>query len=308
MAEPELPPQADPAPEPPQQADAAPALSADEQALLDALPPPGETRGNIHLRRDVLHWADARYWDARASLIQKNLVTVLRGRGGAVARVAAKEPEPEPAPPAAPEAPPAEPRGGWPEGLPNEDRDRIRPWLKEESLWDPIRTYLDAEWTRSMGFSQALVAKTANQGRRITGGTWTQPDLVAIGLLRYKYLPTPVLEVATFEVKAFFQWDARAVFEAVAHSRFATQSWVVIHMPLKPANEHIRREQEFERLVSECRRFGIGLALLADPNDQTTYRFEVEPIRRDPDPELLEEFIDTQLPDRAAVVQGWLAP
>jgi hypothetical protein len=54
-------------------------------------------------------------------------------------------------------------------------------------------------------------------------------------------------------------------------------------------------DDELARLESECQRFGVGLILFGKPQDFEDWDYRIDPIRQEPDPELLEQFIRDQL-------------
>ena len=74
-------------------------------------------------------------------------------------------------------------------------------------------------------------------------------------------LPGKHLEVITLEVKPSGMWDISGVYEAAAHSRAATTSFLAIHTP----NGEDPQSEEKTRVFDECRRFGVGLLTFGDP-------------------------------------------
>jgi hypothetical protein len=105
-------------------------------------------------------------------------------------------------------------------------------------------------------------------------------------------VPGSHFELITFEVKAQDQVNVTAVYEALAHRRAATRSYVLLHVPqsLKAALETI-----IEETCSEARKHGIGVIIAEQPGDYDTWEEEVEPERREPDPERLNEFLAQQV-------------
>jgi hypothetical protein len=152
-------------------------------------------------------------------------------------------------------------------------------------------------WKAEKRLSEATVEVTARQGRRDTGGTWTRPDITVLSMRTFRHLAGKHYDVWTFEIKPFNQVDVTGVFEAASHSRCANRSFVMFHV--------INGESESEnvstlnRCVEEARRFGVGLITFADPGDFGTWDVRVEAPRHEPDPEVLEEFIATQLSEES---------
>ena len=93
------------------------------------------------------------------------------------------------------------------------------------------------------------------------------------------------------------------MYEAAAHSRAATASFLAIHAP----NGEDHQNEDKTRVFDECRRFGVGLLTFGHPADYETYEVHIEPERRSPDPTSLNRFLITQLPEEARKkIQRWL--
>jgi hypothetical protein len=87
----------------------------------------------------------------------------------------------------------------------------------------------------------------------MTGGRWTRPDLSAVTLNKYRYIPGPHLEVFSFEVKPRGQFNILGLYEALGHSRRANFACVLFHVTpeadLRPnqKDEHARQLEEITR-------------------------------------------------------------
>jgi hypothetical protein len=135
----------------------------------------------------------------------------------------------------------------------------------------------------------------ARQGRRSTGGTWSRPDLVSVEIRNFLYIPTKILEVTTFEVKPADAIDVQAVYEALAHRRASTHAFVVLHVP---ADQTAALDEAIQNVSAAARSHGVGVIAVADPGDYSTWEELERAERVEPDPERLNQFIETQLPDR----------
>src|SRR5207253_3610361 len=135
---------------------------------------------------------------------------------------------------------------------------------------------------------------TAKQGKKPTGGTWTRPDISAVSVRTYQYLPNKFLDIWTFEVKTAEALDITAVYEAAAHGSRATRSYALLQVP-EDAEAVVEILGRCER---EATRLRIGLITFVSAGDFATWETRVEAPRVDTDPELLEEFIG-QLSDTA---------
>lgn len=246
--------------------------AANARNLLAEVPLDGTTISNGRLR-EVLGWNEDKYRTVRDELVAQGAIRLGPGRGGTVSRVD-------------PQSPVASTRAA----------SRRRP---ERELYATYGRGL-AKWASNQGWSDHFVEQTAHQGAKKTGGKFTRPDFVVIGFRCYEYTPGKVRDVETIEVK-LWPCGIEAVFEAAAHSRCATRSHLAImrDRTLGPSDE------DLARLEAECQRFGIGLIVLDDPEDPDTWDYRVDAVRQEPDPELLESFLNTQVEQREQL-RKWL--
>jgi hypothetical protein len=98
----------------------------------------------------------------------------------------------------------------------------------------------------------------------------------------------------TFEIKPRWALDVTGVYEALAHRRAATQSYLWLHCP-----EPEREAEVLEKIVEEAERHGIGVIVAGNPADYETWDQRCDPTRVEPDPELLNEFVALQVSDGA---------
>ncbi len=244
-------------------------LSGDETRLFNLVPEDGSTIGNTSLRRR-LNWDEDRYLEVRNRLVDNRMLAVGRGRGGSVYRVASI---------AAPKT---------------TDIPAVRRYRREEDLYVPVAQALRDGWSKTLPHQNFLVDVTGKQGKRATGGVWTRPDVTVVAVTTYAYVPEKSMEVITYEIKPAGNWGASVTgaFEAASHSRFATQSYLLIHAP--EGAESVPQELQ-ERLQKECARFGIGLGFFQEPGVYETYDFQIDPERKQPDPGDMNRFIAQQL-------------
>ncbi len=157
------------------------------------------------------------------------------------------------------------------------------------------------KWARTNNWAAVEVEQTAHQGRRDTGGPWTRPDFVLVAYKNYDYTPGRIRDIETFEVK-LHDCTIDAVFETAAHSRFSTRSYLAVQR-----RNGMPSERDLSRIESECQRFGLGLLLFDDPAASESWDFRVKPVRQEPDPDYLEEFVRQQLSDTIqAKLRKWL--
>lgn len=253
-------------------------IRALETALLAKVQELGGSAGNTALQR-ALTWEEEDYWPIRDRLVDLGSLRRYRARGGAVALV----PPPQSIPPV--QAGPEQPAEQQP-AAPNAPAER--------DLYEPVATVLRGQWARDSRFRHQIVEVTASQGRRNTGGTWTRPDIVVAALRVFPFLPGKFFDLITFEIKPTWAVDVTAVYEALAHRRAATQSYVWLH-----CQGGDQEKEVLARIKEEAERHGIGVIVATDPADYDTWDTTAEPARVEPDPEALNEFIALQVTDGA---------
>lgn len=237
-----------------------------QQKLLTKLRDLGGSAGNTSLAR-ALGWDEAEYWAVRGRLLDEGRLVRGRGRGGSV-MLAEEELSPLPT--------------------------RVEEDPRESALYDPCLRTLQNSWAKDHRLTDCHFEIIAHQGGRRTGGKWTRPDIVGISVRLFKHWPVPIYDVWTFEVKPLARPEVSGVFEAAAHARAATHAYALYQV--EPSD--IEDETPWERIISEARRFGVGLVLFSNAADFNTWRFAIEPRRRE-DPEAIDQFVASQLSEGA---------
>jgi hypothetical protein len=234
-------------------------LSRAAKKLLELVPLDGDFVGNTTLqRRSKL---GNRYWKVRKELVSGGFLTRGKGRGGSVARLITET-----------DAPPVAAKRG---------KFFVR---RESELYEPVKEWLTKAWGKGVDdgdFFEVRITGTAKRKRRASG-QWSRPDVTVVQVNSYDYLPQPVLEVSTFEIKRFRDAEnIRPVYETAAHSRWAHFSYLVAEVP--------SGDYEFpDRFMSELERFKLGLILMW--KDKDGWHFEEEEYETDrlnPEPEEL---------------------
>jgi hypothetical protein len=240
-----------------------PRISVRARKLLELVPTDGDFIGNTTLqKRSAL---GRRYWDVRQELVDKALLTRGKGRGGSVARILDDK--------------------GASVALPKKGKLFVR---RESELYEPLQKWLEETWGKDIesgDFFDARITGTARRRQRASG-QWSRPDVTLVQVNSYDYLPQPVLEVTTFEVKKFSDAEnIRSVYEAAAHSRWSHFAFLVAEAP--------SGDYEFpERFMSELERFNVGLILMwKDSGGWLFEEHEYETDRLNPDPKELNALL-----------------
>jgi hypothetical protein len=252
----------------------------DEEVLLRRVPADGARIGNITLMR-ALGWEDDKYWRVRDRLVDEGVLALGVGRGGSVRRVAKEPVESVPVV--------ASPVRITPVQV--QVQMQPPPPAPESDLYPPIAEVLRGKWKLDRRLKDLHVEITAQQGRRSTGGKWTRPDITALSMTKFRYVEGRYVDVWTFEIKPIGAMDVTGVLEAAAHARCATRSYVMFHAADSLSDD----DETLLRCVEEARRFEVGLVVFTNPTDFATWDTRVHAVRKNPDPELMDGFIATQL-------------
>ena len=173
------------------------------EKLLALLPADGSAKGNITLIREIRNelgqFHDEDYWSVQRDLVNSDEVIPGRGQGGSVRRR-------PPAPPVA---------------------NAVSEAARESDLYPGVHEYVRKSFAEKQRLTDFVLQVTAAQGKRDTGGVWTRPDLVLVGLRTFTYLPDRRVEVVTFEVKRKDNVNVEAAYEASAHLAAAHRSFIV---------------------------------------------------------------------------------
>lgn len=147
----------------------------DDDVVLGLVPADGAAIGNLRLIKEVeaRGWNSDKFWRVRDRLLDAGRIIKGRGRGGSVRRQVIEAAEQ------------ATPLAG----------PRLR--VSEQSLYSPLLKVLQGEWVKDMQLAphQIHFEETAKQGKKATGGTWTRPDITAVSVRSYPYLPNKYLDV-----------------------------------------------------------------------------------------------------------------
>ena len=159
----------------------------------------------------------------------------------------------------------------------------LEPWF-ERYLWLCAQTLYDPA---PQNFS-VIVENTA---RRVgTGKRWSRPDICLACVSRYRYQPTPSLDLHSFELKMPDGCDMLAVHEALSHTASAHYAHLALYLPTSSENK--RALAHLPDMKQQAQRHGVGIILIGDPKDITTYERILEARRHTPAPSHIDSFID----------------
>jgi hypothetical protein len=159
--------------------------------------------------------------------------------------------------------------------------------IKESDLYTPLKQSIQKNWINRFGFDDVKVDETHSLGKRDTGGKFTRPDITAVGVRRYKYIPKR-LEVVTFEVKASDSVGIMGVLEAIAHRESAHRSYVIY----ATSKYNLESSHENDRILEVSQKYGIGVILAENPASVEGWEIVLDALRHEPDPDRLDRFLD----------------
>lgn len=238
-----------------------------ESQLLSAVSTE-QAKGNVALIRE-LGWTEELYWKIRNRLIDKGLLEKGRGKGGSVRKLQPIVVNVEPT---------------IAEEIAVEKILKIR----EIDLYPSILQTIKTSWVGDHDIETFTLESSAKKGSMETGGKWSRPDITLATYTTYPYVPGKHFDVITFEVKVAEGFDVTAVYEALAHRRAATKSWIFLYVI---AAELASFEKIIDDVQVEAKRHGIGMIVATDLEKYDSWDERLAAERFEPDPARLNEFI-----------------
>jgi len=234
------------------------------QDFITTLEKMGGSSGNSRLRQ-TLDWDEELYWKVQGHLIGEGQLAAGRGRGGSVRLT---------------EAPISTAVATSPVSA------------KEKSLYTPLKASIEGKWIKRFALDDVLVDETHSRGSKDTGGTFTRPDITAVGIRSYVYLPKR-LEIVTFEIKPAEAVSIMGVLEAIAHREAAHRAYVMY----ATSSVNFETAIDGERITELAQKYGVGIVLTEKPDDVESWEIVLDAIRHEPDPARLDRFL-TDLPGK----------
>lgn len=180
--------------------------------------------------------------------------------------------------------------------------------VKETYLYAPMKFEIENEWATQPGHNyhpspQRFLRVFTNSGGT---GDWERPDVTLIGGKTLPFIPGKFLDIITFEVK-FWEDALKGLYEALAHRRKATHSYLVFFPPKEtegavswtkgrpepwdPAKGPTSDTKKLRKITDEALRTDLGVIFATQEDDCLTWKELVTPVRYSPDPELLHDFV-----------------
>jgi hypothetical protein len=160
----------------------------------------------------------------------------------------------------------------------------------ESRLMPSLGRYLRTLFWRGLDLPVGAYWKVVDTSAHGPQEKWGRPDFTAISTMPLKVLGRAEVSVYAFELKAELGADLTAVHQALAQTRMTHFGYLVWHLP-----EGSMQAAKLPALMEQCRRHGIGLILIRDPDLVETWSVEVDPERQATPLGAIDEFLAARL-------------
>lgn len=202
------------------------------------------------------------YFSALDVLSASELIVRLRGQGGKILRATSvSEPQPIEAVP-------------WP----------------EPKLMPSLGKYLRTLFWRGLDLPRHSLWKVVDTSMHGPQEKWGRPDFTAISIVPLKVLGRAEVDVYSFELKAEPAADLVSVHQALAQTRKTHYGYLVWHL-----SEGSALEPKLAEIADQCRRHGVGLIRIRDPDMVETCSIEVDAVRQSTALYDIDEFLSARL-------------
>jgi len=247
--------------------------------IREKLPDDGSPIGNHAVIRaletDGFSISREKYYELRAYLIEQGEAErVYGGHGGRVRRTKPIEPIP----------------------IPPDPRDKD--WLKEKNLYPWFADFLRYHWRQPLQ-SKPIIDIIANIRIPQIDRVWSNPDIILLDLISYKWLPNREVEVYSFELKTSKSGNRSDVFQALAHGAFA-------HFPYLGWHTKDIDLFKIDDVEQTCRDYNVGLITFSDPTSFKSYEVRNIPSRHIPSLSAIDDMLDKLCIDDQKRLSEWL--
>ncbi|MDX2287254.1 MAG: hypothetical protein NW217_00315 [Hyphomicrobiaceae bacterium] len=158
--------------------------------------------------------------------------------------------------------------------LPEPLTSDIAPW-PEPKLMPSLGRYLNTLFWRGLDLPKQSYWKVVDTSMHGPQEKWGRPDFTAVCIVPLKVLGRAEVDIYSFELKAESAADVVAVHQALAQTRKTNYGYLVWHLP-----EASVLEPKLTEISEQCRRHGVGLIRIWDPEMVETWSIEVDPVRQ----------------------------
>ncbi|RJP78790.1 MAG: hypothetical protein C4522_12130 [Desulfobacteraceae bacterium] len=246
-------------------------LSDDAKFLLDNLPMSGRITNQTAMNLTV--WDFERLRRAKFELRDAGLVEIIASFGGPFGRTAA---------------------------TPILESPDIVLAANENELYEPFKNWILKEFRPTdhiQGRDLFEVIVSGNM-RPKEAQRWEIPDLIAVSLKKYRFIPQLVFKTTSFEVKTKGSaFDPLGIFEAISHSKFGNETYYCFEWP---KDTDFIDNEKYQRVQQEAKMHGIGLIQVWVTDIEKKFvsgKVILEASQTEYDPSMLSAFIGRYFPD-----------
>lgn len=163
------------------------------------------------------------------------------------------------------------------------------PW-PEPKLMPSLGKYLKTLFWRGLGLPKHSLWKVVDTSMHGPHEKWGRPDFTAVSIVPLRILGRAEVDVYSFELKAEPAADLVAVHQAFAQTRKTHYGYLVWHL-----SEGSLLEPKLVEIADQCRRHGVGLIRIHDPDTVETWSIEVDAVRQSTALCDVDEFLATRL-------------
>jgi hypothetical protein len=160
----------------------------------------------------------------------------------------------------------------------------------EAKLMPSLAKYLKTIFWRGLDLPPGFLWKVADTSIHGPQEKWGRPDFTAISIVPLKLLGRAEVEVYSFELKAELGADLTSVHQALAQTRKTHFGYLVWHLP-----DGSSQAAKLASVTEQCRRHGIGLILIREPDLVETWSIEIDPERQPTPLAEIDEFLAARL-------------
>lgn len=172
-----------------------------------------------------------------------------------------------------------------------EPSDASMAW-PEPKLMPSLGKFLKTVFYRSLDLSAGALWQVIDTSMHGPQEKWGRPDFTVVSVVPLKVVPQPQLDVYSFELKAEPKADVTSVQQALAQTRMTHFGYLVWHLP-----EGSQYETRLGAVSEQCRRHGIGLILIRDPEALETWSVEIDAQRQPTAVSDVDGFLAARLSD-----------
>jgi hypothetical protein len=160
----------------------------------------------------------------------------------------------------------------------------------EPKLMPSLGRYLNTLFWRGLDLPKHSLWKVVVTSMHGPQEKWGRPDFTAVCIVPLKVLGRAEVDVYSFELKAEPAANLVSVHQALAQTRKTHYGYLVWHLP-----DASTLEPKLAEIAEQCRRHGVGLIRIRDPEMVESWSVEVDAVRQSTALYDVDEFLAARL-------------